>query len=61
MSSPFFARGVNDVRQGKPWDYERGRLWAVLAPKNIPLYYKNGELTSAARTWGEKLRWVCFF
>jgi hypothetical protein len=42
---PFFKIGVDDLRTGAPprfdiddgnfWAYERGRLWAVLAPRNM--------------------------
>jgi len=40
MRDPAFAAGVSDVRNGVPfdynhlnsWEYERGRLWAYLAP-----------------------------
>jgi hypothetical protein len=46
VRSPYFAAGVDDVRRGLPpqfdlpeadrdWAYERGRQWAVLAPKNL--------------------------
>jgi hypothetical protein len=47
MSSAAFAAGVNDVRAGKParfdggfaddWGYERGRQWALIAPRSMPL------------------------
>jgi hypothetical protein len=48
MGSVGFAAGVADVRAGKParfdssfdadvWTYERGRLWAYLAPVSMPL------------------------
>jgi hypothetical protein len=47
MGSCAFAEGVRDVRAGKPtrfdsfgdddWDYERGRLWALVAPMSMPL------------------------
>jgi hypothetical protein len=45
MRSTAFAEGVSDVRAGRPprfdeldtWDYERGRLWATLAPMSMPL------------------------
>lgn len=49
MRSKAFARGVEEVRAGLPpdfnianddeaWNYERGRLWAVLAPLDMPLF-----------------------
>ena len=49
MRSPGFLQGVEDVRAGRPprfddhdgeedWAYERGRLWAVLAPSSMPLF-----------------------
>jgi hypothetical protein len=47
MSSGAFAAGVNDVRGRKParfdggfaddWGYERGRQWALIAPRSMPL------------------------
>ena len=50
MRSPYFAFGVADVRAGQApraayeqwdgneqWNYERGRQWAVLAPRDMPL------------------------
>jgi hypothetical protein len=44
MKSREFAQGVADVRAGrKPnfesgsWDYERGRLWAIAAPADMPV------------------------
>jgi hypothetical protein len=60
MSDPRFARGVADVRAGRgysadydtwatnsQWAYERGRQWARLAPRNLPLKI-NGELNPLA-------------
>jgi hypothetical protein len=49
MCSEAFSRGVSDVRAGRPpqfddpreedhWAYERGRIWAVLAPPDMPLF-----------------------
>ena len=42
VSSPRFAIGVADFRAGAPprfdegdWGYERGRLWAALAPRTL--------------------------
>jgi hypothetical protein len=50
MCSPTFALGVNDARAGRSlhhdfdvwdtnaqWNYERGRHWAKLAPRHMPL------------------------
>jgi hypothetical protein len=45
MACAEFARGVADVRAGRPprfdaensWEYERGRQWAVAAPKTMPV------------------------
>ena len=44
MGSADFARGVADVRAGRPprfdldsWDYERGRQWAIAAPTTMPV------------------------
>jgi len=44
MASPEFARGLDDARKGVPfdwrngdWEYERGRLFAYIAPLDMPL------------------------
>jgi hypothetical protein len=60
MSRPTFALGAADARAGRhyhrdydlwdvdgQWDYERGRMWAVLAPRNIPLK-RDGKINPAA-------------
>jgi hypothetical protein len=55
MRSPEFVAGVNSVRNGiapdydfdSTWDYERGRLWACLAPPTMPLKIK-GKLNPLA-------------
>jgi hypothetical protein len=60
MSSPYFALGVADQRAGRgyrsayatwegnaQWDYERGRAWAVLAPRSVALK-RDGELNPVA-------------
>jgi hypothetical protein len=47
MSRPAFALGLDDIRNGKPfdppddhtnntWAYERGRLFGAIAPLNMP-------------------------
>ena len=53
MEDDAFRLGVNEVRGGVPptfdriwgddttnaaWNYERGRQWALLAPRSMPLY-----------------------
>jgi hypothetical protein len=50
MRSRGFLYGVDDVRCGRPprfdefaaadklWSYERGRVWAVLAPRGMPVF-----------------------
>ena len=44
MASAEFARGLDDARKGVPfdwrngdWNYERGRLFAHIAPLGMPL------------------------
>ena len=44
MSSPEFELGLSDARRGIPfdwrigeWDYERGRLFGHIAPKDMAL------------------------
>jgi hypothetical protein len=64
MSSLKFALGVADVRAGRSfpanyddwgkgddvWGYERGRMWARLTPRNVPLKV-NGRVTEEAIRW----------
>jgi hypothetical protein len=64
MSAPAFALGAIDARAGAPfhpdfndwhkkdqWHYERGRNWATLAPKTVPLRETNGKLSAKAVAW----------
>jgi hypothetical protein len=64
MADPAFGRGVADVRAGRgyprdfdawghtnsAWSYERGRQWATIAPRSVPLR-TNGSITAAAVRW----------
>jgi hypothetical protein len=64
MSRPAFELGAADARAGRPyrpdydlwpaindqWGYERGRLWAVLTPRNVRLK-RGDEITEAAQEW----------
>jgi hypothetical protein len=66
MSDPKFALGVADVRanRGYPadydtwkddcWAYERGRQWAQIAPRSLPLKIK-GRLNPQALRYGTDL------
>jgi hypothetical protein len=60
MSTREFALGVLDGRAGRPhrsayatwgvdeqWNYERGRAWAVLAPRSM-VFQRNGRITAEA-------------
>jgi hypothetical protein len=47
MCHPNFARGLDDIRAGQPfddhvddeyWAYERGRLFGAIAPRSMPLF-----------------------
>ena len=47
MRHPHFARGLDDIRAGRPfadhiadeyWAYERGRLFGAIAPRSLPLF-----------------------
>jgi hypothetical protein len=47
MRRPHFARGLADIRAGRPfdtrleddyWAYERGRLFGAIAPLSMPLF-----------------------
>jgi hypothetical protein len=61
MRDPAFALGAADVRAGLPfrrqydrwgtntqWCYERGRAWALLAPRHIKVRGRDGKLTPSA-------------
>ena len=63
MMTPHFALGVVDRRAGRgyrsayatwgideQWNYERGRTWAVSAPRSVELR-RNGKLNPAAIKW----------
>jgi hypothetical protein len=64
MSAPAFELGAADARAGRPyrpdydlwpdtndrWNYERGRQWAVLAPRNVRLK-RGDEITEEAHEW----------
>jgi hypothetical protein len=63
MATVTFALGVADARAGRPfhrdfdlwrgsdqWAYERGRAWATLAPRNVPLKI-NGKISADAVAW----------
>jgi hypothetical protein len=63
MAAPTFALGVADARAGRryhrdydlwdvngQWDYERGRQWAVVAPRHVALKV-NGKINLAAMTF----------
>jgi hypothetical protein len=61
MNEPAFSIGVDDYRAGRPmrdleeegadtnaqWNYERGRQWAAIAPREMPVRIK-GKLNRAA-------------
>jgi hypothetical protein len=64
MRDPAFALGAADVRAGLPfrqqydrwgtntqWNYERGRAWALLAPRHIKLRGRDGKPTLGAIEW----------
>ena len=63
MADPTFELGVRDVRAGRgqhhgyarwsinaQWDYERGRQWAIIAPRNLALK-RAGKVTAEAIAW----------
>ena len=64
MRDPAFALGAADLRAGLPfrrqydrwdtntqWNYERGRAWALLAPRHIKLLGRDGKLNPNAVEW----------
>jgi hypothetical protein len=61
MGSPYFGLGAADQRAGRgfpadyevwrgnnQWSYERGRAWAVLAPRSVKLRLDDGRLNPRA-------------
>jgi hypothetical protein len=57
MRHPHFARGLADVRAGRPfdpdivddyWAYERGRQFGTLAPPSMPLLNGKGAINPKA-------------
>ena len=68
MGQPQFMLGVADVRAGRPyhkdydvwntngqWGYERGRMWAALAPADVPLRLNGRINPDAARYWRREI------
>jgi hypothetical protein len=68
MRDPAFALGSVDVRAGLPfrkdydrwdtdtqWNYERGRAWALLAPRHIRLKRRDGTLSADAVRWFRRM------
>jgi hypothetical protein len=60
MRRPLFVRGLDDIRNGRPfddgiawedghWDYERGRLFGCIAPRSMALFV-GGKLNPKAVT-----------
>ena len=69
MRDPAFALGAADVRAGLPfrrqydrwgtdtqWCYERGRAWALLAPRHIKVRSRDGKLNPSAVVMFKKER-----
>ena len=67
MSARAFTLGAADARARLPfhqdydrwdtnaqWNYERGRAWAILTPREIPLL-RNGRVSPEALKWGKRL------
>ena len=63
MADPKFGLGVADARAGRgqhpgyerwsgdeQWNYERGRAWATLTPRNLVLK-QAGQVTTEAIVW----------
>jgi hypothetical protein len=65
MADPKFALGVADARAGRgypanydtwregQWSYERGRQWAQIAPRSLPLKM-DGQINPRALLWFRK-------
>jgi hypothetical protein len=67
MRDPAFVLGAADVRAGLPfrrqydlwgtnaqWNYERGRVWALLAPRHIKVRGRDGKVNPNAVAWFKK-------
>jgi hypothetical protein len=67
MAARAFTLGATDARARLPfhrdydrwdtnaqWNYERGRAWAILTPREIPLL-RNGRVSPEALKWGKRL------
>jgi hypothetical protein len=56
MKDVAFARGLADVRAGRPfnvdddanWNYGRGRQFGALVPLDFPIFDDNGKLSAVA-------------
>jgi hypothetical protein len=72
MRDEHFALGVDDARAGRPypleyedwemnsqWNYERGRAFGIIAPRDLILK-KHGRLTRRALRWARNNRIVIF-
>ena len=68
MRDPAFAIGAADLRAGLPfrpqyerwapntqWNYERGRAWALLAPRHVRIRGRDGKINPAAIGWYERM------
>jgi len=68
MSDPAFTFGAADVRARLPfrraydrwdidtqWNYERGRAWALLAPRHIQIRNRCGSLNIDATRWFRRM------
>jgi hypothetical protein len=56
LRHPLFARGLADVREGRPfnvdddyaWEYGRGRQFGALVPLDFPVFDDDGKLSAVA-------------
>ena len=67
MSRRMFVIGVEDLRAGRgfcpdhkmvddQWHYERGRLWAVVAPRDMPVKIRGKVNPKAIEVFRQHLR-----
>jgi hypothetical protein len=55
MRQPSFLRGVEEYRARRrpdfecdDWQYERGRQWAAIAPRNLNIFTSSGRVSRLA-------------
>jgi hypothetical protein len=45
------AKSMTGGDMDRQWNYERGRTWALLAPKHVQIRRPDGKLNPEAKRW----------